>query len=226
VAGNEIYLLAPLALAVLDWVAVAYNGRRLEYFAKPAVMVALLVWFALVSGLTWPRWLFVLALLLSLAGDVFFMLPSGLYLAGLASFLLAHLAYVTGFSIQPPPGGLTPLGLAVLLAAMAVLLLRRITEGVQRQAKGERLRIPVLIYGAVITLMLFSALLTLLRPDWPLAAARLVSAGAALFFISDSLHAWDRFVEKIRNGRLILMIAYHLGQIALIAGIALRYPHP
>ena len=32
------------------------------------------------------------------------------------------------------------------------------------------------------------------------------------------LLAWNKFVHPIRRGRLALMIAYHLGQMALIAG--------
>ena len=46
----------------------------------------------------------------------------------------------------------------------------------------------------------------------------MVSLGAILFIFSDTLLAWNKFVKPIRRGRLALMIAYHLGQMALIAG--------
>jgi hypothetical protein len=32
------------------------------------------------------------------------------------------------------------------------------------------------------------------------------------------LLAWNKFVKPVRGGRLALMITYHLGQLALIAG--------
>jgi uncharacterized membrane protein YhhN len=66
--------------------------------------------------------------------------------------------------------------------------------------------------------MLFSALMTLFRTDWASIPAYLVSLGAVLFVTSDVVLAWNKFVSPIRRGRLILMVTYHLGQIALIAG--------
>lgn len=49
--------------------------------------------------------IFLLALLFSLLGDIFLMLPRERFLAGLGAFLLAHLAYGWGFlgSGQAPP---------------------------------------------------------------------------------------------------------------------------
>jgi uncharacterized membrane protein YhhN len=82
----------------------------------------------------------------------------------------------------------------------------------------RRLVGPVRIYAAVISLMLFSALITLFRTDWLSGPAYLVSIGAVLFLTSDVVLAWNKFVKPIRRGRLVLMITYHLGQFALIAG--------
>ena len=53
--------------------------------------------------------------------------------------------------------------------------------------------------------------------------AMLVSMGAFLFYISDIILAWNRFVTPIRNGRVINIAIYHLGQIALIIGVALQF---
>ena len=41
------------------------------------------------------------ALVLCLAGDVFLMLPADRFVPGLASFLLAHLAFTVGFLLEP-----------------------------------------------------------------------------------------------------------------------------
>jgi len=46
--------------------------------------------------------------------------------------------------------------------------------------------------------------------------------GAFLFYISDLILAWNRFVAPIQNGRLLNIVAYHLGQIALIVGVAMH----
>jgi uncharacterized membrane protein YhhN len=63
----------------------------------------------------------------------------------------------------------------------------------------------------------------MLRLDWNAAAALLAALGAFLFFLSDILLAWDRFVTPVRNGRLFNMILYHLGQLMLITGVLLQF---
>jgi uncharacterized membrane protein YhhN len=74
------------------------------------------------------------------------------------------------------------------------------------------------LYATFISLMLFSALMTLFRTDWLSSPAYLVSFGAVLFVASDIVLAWDKFVNPVRRGRLVVMMTYHLGQFALIAG--------
>ncbi len=87
-------------LAVVDWLAVWAGGpwgRRVERIAKPGVMVALIAAAWLATPVT-PEaraaqpWL-VAGLVASLAGDVL-LLPPGRFVAGLAAFLVAHLAYL------------------------------------------------------------------------------------------------------------------------------------
>jgi uncharacterized membrane protein YhhN len=77
----------------------------------------------------------------------------------------------------------------------------------------------------VITIMLLSAILTILRTDWKTSASGLVSLGAILFYFSDIILARNKFVSPIRNGRVMNMVAYHLGQIVLITGVILQFGH-
>src|SRR5215472_7483088 len=87
-------LIAAIAFALADWVAVARRWQLLEYLAKPAVLGCLLLYAALGAH---ASWYLIAALALSLLGDVYLMLPDRLFPAGLAAFLLAHLAYVADF---------------------------------------------------------------------------------------------------------------------------------
>jgi uncharacterized membrane protein YhhN len=80
-----------------------------------------------------------------------------------------------------------------------------------------------LIYGMVISIMLLSALLTLYNKEWGTLAAGLVAAGASLFFFSDVILAWNKFVSPIKNGRVVNVILYHLGQISLAVGVILQF---
>ena len=94
------------AVAVVDWVAVASDRRRLEYLAKPATLV-LLIGVALSLEVAHPRCAptVVVALVLSLVGDVLLMLPGAhWFVFGLGAFLVAHLAYVVAFWLDGVSG--------------------------------------------------------------------------------------------------------------------------
>lgn len=208
-----------LLVAILDWVAVAKSFKPLEYLAKPGAMIVLIAWLASLGGLNPPAVWFTLGLVLSLAGDVFLMLPDEKFVAGLAAFLIAHLCYTVGYNTTPLPINVVSAILLALVALVAIRLYRRIEKGLIADGQGA-LRLPVLLYSLVISVMLFSALTTFLRPEWAPGAALLAGIGALLFYLSDSLLAWNKFVQPLRNGRLMVIVTYHIGQ-ALIAGGAL-----
>jgi uncharacterized membrane protein YhhN len=226
---NVLILIGVLASAVIDWVAVARNWKKTEYIFKPVTMLLLFCYLALACGFgTTALVYFGLGILFSLAGDVFLMVSYARFsdrwfLPGLASFLLAHVSYILG--LNTPLLNTSPLwaiGIGILLAIAAARILRRILAGVQ--AKGlRRMVFPVALYGMVITLMLLSAILTIYRPDWKTSASGLVCLGAILFYASDLVLAWNKFVKPVKNGRVVNMALYHLGQIALIVGAVLQF---
>src|SRR3990172_8783560 len=93
-----IWLILAFTFAALEAVAVAKNLQRLEYVAKPAVMVCLFLWLYSSTGLQGNILWFGVGILLSLVGDMLLMFPlASLFLFGLTAFLFAHIAYITGF---------------------------------------------------------------------------------------------------------------------------------
>jgi uncharacterized membrane protein YhhN len=222
-------LIAVFAAAISTWVAVAKGWKKSEFLTKPMTMVLLFAYLAFTGGFgVMPLIYFGLGIFFSLAGDIFLIISyarfsNRWFLPGLAAFLLAHLAYIIG--LNTPFGETSPvwaIGIGILLAISAGRILRRILEGVR--AKGLRqLVVPVAVYGMVITLMLLSAILTFYRVDWKPSASGLVSLGAILFYFSDIILAWNKFVKPVRNGRVMNMITYHLGQIALVSGVLLQF---
>jgi uncharacterized membrane protein YhhN len=156
-------------------------------------------------------------------GDVLLMISlDRLFLAGLATFLCAHVTYIIGFNTPLPKLSVWGLFLAILIGIGGMRLLRRIVASLA--ARGQaRLRIPIVVYGVVISVMLLSAMLKLTDLSWQAGAALSVSAGAFLFYLSDVILAWNKFVAPIQRGRVYNILAYHLGQIALIAGVVLRF---
>lgn len=211
-------------LAILDWTAVAIRFKPLEYIAKPGVMIALLLWIGTLGELSGPIIWFVIGVFFSLWGDVFLMLPQERFIAGLVSFLLAHIAYIIGFSQSFPPLNLASLAIGFVITLSAVEAYRRIAQALTLTQQG-RLRLPVLAYTTIISLLLFSALVTMIRPDdqWKPFPALLAGSGALLFFMSDALLAWNKFVAALPHGRLKVIIAYHLGQLGLLLGAAFQF---
>ena len=218
-----LWLIPALLFAALETVAVSKNLRRLEYVAKPAVIVCLFLWLYAVTGLQGNPFWFGLGILFSLLGDVLLMpAPGDLFLFGLIAFLFAHISYITGFWQEIATTSAWSLILLMFLAMGASRLLWRIVGAMR--AKGQnRLIIPVVVYGIVLSVMLYAAMSTMYDPVWKTNAALFVSLGAFLFWISDLILAWNKFVSPIKNGRVINMALYHLGQIGLIAGVISQF---
>jgi uncharacterized membrane protein YhhN len=217
------FFTAALIFAALESLSLWKKWTRLEYLAKPAVMVILFLWLWISTGLKGaPLW-FGIGILLSVTGDVLLMISlDRLFLAGLVAFLLAHLAYLIGFNIPIPEISAWGLFLAVIVGLGSMRVMRRIIAPLAEKGQA-RMRMPVIIYSAVISLMLLSAMLKLTDVAWNATAAVLVSLGAFLFYLSDIILAWHKFVSPIQYGRIYNIGAYHLGQITLIAGVIAQF---
>jgi uncharacterized membrane protein YhhN len=222
-----------LILAIVDWVAADRKIKPLEYLAKPATMLALLWWMWQSTGLGGAMLWFTLGAIFCLAGDVFLMIPRNMFIFGLVAFLFGHFFYILGLNNTPPLANLAGLFLLLVLtkplAIIALILiliyliwLYRTLAGGLETGGNAKLKIPVLIYAIVISLMVYSALMTWYRAGWPTAAAISASLGAVLFYASDSMLAWDRFLKPLSHARLRVMVTYHLGQIGILLGAMLH----
>ena len=212
-----------LLFAALESLALWKKWIQLEYITKPAVMVILFIWLWTTAGLSGATLWFGIGILLSLTGDVMLMISlDRLFLAGLAAFLLAHIAYLVGFNIPMPELSAWGLIMAVVIGLGSARITRLIVASLV--SKGQmRMRLPIIIYSTVISFMLLAAMMKLVDVDWNSSAAILVSLGAFLFYLSDIILAWHKFVAPIQNGRIYNIGAYHLGQITLIAGVIMQF---
>lgn len=201
-------LAAALVAAVIDWVAVLTARRWLEYAAKPLVMVALIgVALTLRAANPAERIFFVIALAFGLASDVFLMLPRDLFLAGLGTALIEHLAYIAGFRTRELSLGWLVVATVIALASVAVIF-PHIDRALRRSQ--PRLEWPVIAYLAVFVVMVASAGGT---------GSFVALAGALLFFNSDAILAWDRFVKPLPHGRMLNIVPYHVGEALLVLSL-------
>jgi uncharacterized membrane protein YhhN len=218
-----LWLILAFIFAVLEAIAASRDLQRLEYIAKPAVMICLFLWLTSSTGLQGNALWFGLGILFSLVGDIFLMLsPERMFLIGLVAFLFAHIFYITGLREELGNIRIWSLMLAGLIGVTVVRPLRQIV-GAIRARGGNRLVIPVILYGIVISIMLYAAMSTIYNPTWKTDAAVYLSAGALFFWTSDLILAWNKFVTPIKNGRVWNITLYHLGQIGLVAGVISQF---
>jgi uncharacterized membrane protein YhhN len=150
-----------------------------------------------------------IGLILCLGGDVFLALP-GLkwFRTGLAAFLLGHGLYILAFnSLVPFNGWFSP----------GDFLILGISLGACRWLWPHlgAMKLPVLAYVAVITLMVFGAWAVFNRLDLPFTGKALIFWGAILFYLSDLFVARDQFIKKAFSNRLISLPLYYTGQFLL-----------
>jgi uncharacterized membrane protein YhhN len=206
---TTILLIVAAVYAAGNWWAVSVGNQRLEWVCKPATLAAL-TGAAVACSPDDPqvKAAFVVGLLLSLAGDVFLMLPSDKFLQGLISFFLAHVAYVVGFALDGPEPLLLVVGLVVVAVGVAFIgrpLVRRVREGDQAD-----MAVPVMAYMGVISLMVVFAFGA--GNPWGI-------AGALSFYASDATLGWNRFVEEKPHGHVAVMVTYHLAQALLVVSL-------
>ena len=222
------WLILALFAAAMEVFAVQKNNRQMEFFAKPAVMIFLLIWLYSGTGLQGNALWFGLGLVFSLVGDVLLIFPSNrMFILGLIAFLVTHVYYILGFRAELLHFSGWSFVLLFFIAINGFRLLRRIV-GAMRAGKQDALVNPVILYGLVISLMLFAALSTIFDLTWKTSAAFFVSVGAFLFYLSDLILAWNKFVTPVKSGRIPNVIMYCLGQIGLIAGVIRQFlsTHP
>jgi uncharacterized membrane protein YhhN len=148
------------------------------------------------------KYTIVCGLVFSLAGDIFLMLPADRFIAGLVSFLLAHLFYIAAFTFEGTraPGLLTSIPFLIYGALMLSILLPHLGG----------MKAPVTIYMLVISLMAGQALNRWLGGAEQ--GSALALAGALLFVVSDSLLAMNRFKRPFQNAQLYIMSTYFMAQ--------------
>jgi alkenylglycerophosphocholine/alkenylglycerophosphoethanolamine hydrolase len=219
----DILIILAFIFAGLESLALWKGRRKLEFIAKPAVIVCLFIWLIATAGLQGSLLWFGIGILFSLAGDIALLSIDRFFMLSLIAFLLAHIVYLIGFNTPlPQTTTVWSIILAFVIGLGSVRVLRRIVGSIR--AKGEkRLVLPVIVYGTVITLMLLAAMQTLFRLDWDATVALLVSFGATLFYFSDIVLAWNKFVSPIKNGRMLNIGLYHLAQIAIVVGVGMQF---
>ena len=212
------FFYSAIILSVADWIAVARQARSLRWITKPGTLLAILLWFTTATPLasdariTW----FTLALCFSLVGDIFLLMGGQQSIKGGLAFILAHAAFIVAYNTPLQIPGIF-YGIFILNMTPTLILFRDILGAIRRQGDKD-LAWGVRIYAFALTAMSSSAITTLFRTEWDSRAAWFTAFGGLLFYTSDLLLFFNRFVRQRERAPLIIMISYHLAQFTLTYG--------
>jgi uncharacterized membrane protein YhhN len=158
---------------------------------------------------------------LSLLGDVALLWPESGFLAGLLSFLLAHLAYLFAFTRVQPLASWWPAFAAYALLAGGILA--ALWPGVP-----VSLRAPVAVYVVCLAAMAAQAAVLGWKARGTGAAGRsvLLALGGALFVSSDALLATNRFASAVPWSGLWILSSYWAAQWCIACWLAPQRARP
>ena len=201
------------AIGLLGTLYADYRGSlRLRWVCKPLASAGFLViaFVPLLEGASFSA--FHVGLVLSALGDVALIPRSKrLFLVGLGSFALAHLAYLTSFvsAIVRGPGRTT-----TLVGAIALLSLMTAGHLVWKwlEPKTGSMRVPVRVYVLLVSLMAAAAITSATLPD---SRIHLAPLGGVLFYLSDLSVARDRFVAPSFLNKAWGLPLYYGGQVLI-----------
>ncbi len=191
-------------------------NETIQFVSKPLIVIALIGYFIVATKATGkgPGTWIILALFFSSTGDILLLFQHQkplFFLLGLSAFLLAHIFYIIffhGVRIREAIAGRWWLLLIVYYGFLMALLSDYLGN----------MKLPVRVYGAVISFMLMLALhmyfLKIRKAAW------LLVIGALLFVISDTVLAINKFYWPFEQAGFFIMLTYGIAQLFIIKGAA------
>lgn len=214
---NVIFFKIYIAFSTIYLLILYLGYESLDCFLKPA-LIPLLILGVYFSKKFRTQNILLTALLFSWIGDVVLLfadIAEIYFILGLVSFLLSHLLYLVLFNKQIKEKikrnavifmiGSILIG-CYLIGMLSVLL----------PSLGD-LKIPVVVYASIISIMLLFAYNGLLI--WKKPANQFVFFGALFFVISDSILALNKFHTPIKKSSFIIMLTYLVAQYLIVIGI-------
>lgn len=213
---KKVSLILFALVAAAELIAVTFDMALIQTIAKPLIMITLMSYY--VSSVSERNNFFVVALVFCWLGDVLLMFQGDemFFIYGLIAFLSGHILYVFSYKQMREPDGVDGLlstqkfrfSFPIILAGtgLVVVLLPHLGE----------LKIPVMIYALVITIMVLQALFR-----FGFTSKRsfvLIFVGALFFMISDSALAINKFMKPLPMASLLIMITYMTAQFLIVEG--------
>lgn len=205
-----------LATSVIHLLLLLFEWNEYAVFTKPLLL--LLLFLMVYSAKAFQtKTLLLVALSFSWLGDVLLIFTEydpNFFILGLISFLISHVLYILLFNKQvaskPMNKGLMALGVFFVAGYLTIFLTTILPY-------LGALKIQVIVYGLVISLMLIAAIRGALV--WQQNANALLLFGATAFVASDSILAFNKFYEPFAFAGFLIMATYLAAQYCISIGI-------
>ncbi|WKK78063.2 lysoplasmalogenase [Marivirga salinae] len=207
-------------IAVVEIIALTFEIDILHQIAKPLLMISLLIYFWDKSDIRKnEKWVsFVtLALVFSWIGDIMLLFTFKhfmFFFAGLSAFLITHIVFIIAYKKATYKDKLNikwsffPFVVLGFILLMAYLTLPYVDSVIQ---------VPLVVYGIILSLMILAAWFR--KGETTDESFQLVVLGAALFIISDSILAINRFSHTIPFAGVAVMGTYIIAQWLIVNGL-------
>ncbi len=150
-----------------------------------------------------------ISLLFSLLGDIL-LLKESRFVKGLASFLLAHIGFITAFS--------SFYGFDIYLPPLLILLAAGLIYFFYLKKDLRHYTIPVFIYFLVIIIMNWQAINPYLINQSPMFLG--IALGSLLFTFSDAIIAYQKFKRSFKGAEFLILSTYWIAiYLFTIAGL-------
>jgi uncharacterized membrane protein YhhN len=137
-----------------------------------------------------------------------------LFLAGLGSFLTAHVLYALAFASRKPSHSVLA---GILVASFPGGMFYLLWPHLQKP-EAEPLLLPVVVYMLAIGTMVY---LSIVRTEAAAGSSKgkyLSALGAVVFAVSDSILAWDKFASPVPFAKVLVMVTYYGAQLLIAFG--------
>jgi len=215
---TKLYSFIYLIVFLIQLYAEYTRNDSLRVVSKPLIVIILLAWIYSSTKLStaFHKSIFT-GLVCAWIGDILLMIQpdnSSFFIFGLIAFLLCHIFYIRAFILDYllKPHKKNP------FFVPAIIVFASFCIGLFIYLKPHLgvMQIPVLIYAIIISLMAMMAVSRFGRIN--LFSFEIIFYGAVFFLFSDSMLAYNKFVEPLPNAGLIIMSSYMLAQYFIVLG--------
>jgi len=219
---KKLFLYLFLLVSAGEVISTLVEAPMLHTICKPALMIilALYYWAEQKSHQESVSGVVILAILFSGAGDILLMFQQReplLFMLGLLSFLVAHVFYIFAYrQHQQGDDSHALYGLQKIRFSFPIVLAGLGLVTILYGHLGD-LKIPVIVYAAVLVFMTLSALYRFGRTS--ASSFAMVFGGAILFMMSDSLLAINKFLEPLPMEGFWIMSTYISAQFLIVRGL-------